>query len=116
MKKMVQIMPACEGWEAVFFSYDGGECFRESIVCWAFISARPYVENGDGEERYIEGRLVLNGGSRIAGVTETPEGIGFLGYLYSKLPEETIKERMDYFRDQGRDLMELKRTGRLPED
>ena len=26
-------------------SLDDGELFREPIVCWAFMSERPYVEN-----------------------------------------------------------------------
>jgi len=44
MNRMLQqIVPTCEGWEAVFFSYDDGELFREAIVCWGFLSERPYV-------------------------------------------------------------------------
>jgi len=104
MKKMVQIMPACEGWEAVFFSYDGGECFRESIVCWAFISARPYVRMAMAKNDTFEGRLVLNGGSRIAGVTENTRWQSAFWATSIEVARETIKERMDYFRDQGRDF------------
>jgi hypothetical protein len=43
MKKILQIMQACDGWEAVFFSYDGEELFCEPVICWALVSERPYV-------------------------------------------------------------------------
>ena len=59
MKKILQIASACE-WEAVFFSYNGGELFREPVVCWALMSERPYVENGPDEERYVEGQVLIN--------------------------------------------------------
>jgi len=36
--------------------------------------------------RYGEGVVLTNNGSKIGGINETPEDIGFLGYLYSKLP------------------------------
>lgn len=35
-----------------------GELFREPIVCWAFMSERPYVEDGPDEERYVEGQVL----------------------------------------------------------
>ena len=34
-ERIVQITPKPEGWEAVFFSYDGGELFSEPVICWA---------------------------------------------------------------------------------
>ena len=114
MKKMLQIMPACDGWEAVFFSYDDGELFCEPVVCWGFMFERPYVENGEDEERYIEGQVVINEGSKIGGVYDVPENIGFLGYLYTKLPEEKIKKRMDHFKEQAKQLMELRKSSHLP--
>ena len=43
VKKMVQIMPWPEGWEAVFFSYDDGELFCEPVLFWASVSETPYV-------------------------------------------------------------------------
>jgi hypothetical protein len=45
MKKILQIMPACDGWEAVFFNYDDGELFCDPVICWALVSERPY-DNG----------------------------------------------------------------------
>ncbi len=33
---------------------------------------------------------MIDNGSKIVGVYDVPEDIGFLGYLYSKLPEEKI--------------------------
>ena len=66
------------GWEAAFFSYDDGELFCETVICWALVSERPYVENGKDEERYIEGQVVINEGSKIGGVYDVPENIGFL--------------------------------------
>jgi hypothetical protein len=36
--------------------------------------------------------------------------------FHGKLPEEEIKERMDYFRDQAKDLIEIRKSGHLPED
>jgi len=45
-----------------------------------------------------------------------PDNIGFLGYLNTKLPEEKIKERMDYFKDQAKQLMEIWKSGHLPAD
>jgi hypothetical protein len=35
MKKILQIMQACDGWEAVFFSYDDGGLFFEPVICSA---------------------------------------------------------------------------------
>ena len=67
-----QMVATCEGWEAVFLSYKDGELFREPVVCWAFISDRPYLENGPDEERYVEGMVVVNNGSRIGGINDTP--------------------------------------------
>jgi len=111
-----QIVATCEGWEAVFLSYDNGELFREPIVCWAFTSERPYVEDGEDEERYVEGQVVVDNGSKIVGVYDVPENIGFLGYLNTKLPEEKIKERMECFKNQARQLMEIRKSGHLPVD
>ena len=52
MSRMVlQFVPMREGWEAVFFSYDDGELFREPIVCWGFMSERPHVEDAEEEAR-----------------------------------------------------------------
>jgi len=75
MRKILQqIVATCEGWEAVFFSYGVGELLREPIVCWAFMSDRPYVEDGPDEERYVEGMVVIRqvrdiGGTSSAGDT-----------------------------------------------
>jgi hypothetical protein len=80
------------------------------------VSERPYVENGEDEERYVEGQVVINNGSKIGGVYDVPENIGFLGYLYSKLPEDKIKERMDYFKDQANQLMGIRKSGHLPDN
>ena len=60
-----QVVPTSEGWEAIFFSCDDGELFREPIVCWGFISEKPYVEDCEDEARYLEGQVVTNGGSKI---------------------------------------------------
>ncbi len=113
-KTLQQIVATCEGWEAVFFSYDDGELFREPIVCWASMSDRPYLENGADVERYLEGMVMINDRIRIGGINDTPDDIGFLGYLYSKLPRKKIKERMDYFKDQARQLMEIREPGDRP--
>jgi hypothetical protein len=113
-KVLQQIVATCEGWEAVFFSYEDGELFREPIICWAFVSDRPYIENGADEERYLEGMVVINDRIRIGGINDTPDDIGFLGYLYSKLPKKRIKERMDYFRDQAGQLMKIRKSGHRP--
>jgi hypothetical protein len=45
MKKIIQIMPACDGWEALFFSYDDGELFCDPILLGGgpLVSERPYV-------------------------------------------------------------------------
>ncbi|OGP88645.1 MAG: hypothetical protein A2157_16450 [Deltaproteobacteria bacterium RBG_16_47_11] len=108
MRKILQIMQACDGWEAVFFSYDDGELFCETVICWALMSERPYVEDGKDEERYIEGQVLVEKGSDIGGVYDQPENIGFLGYLNTKLPEKNRKEQMDHFKDQAKDLMEIR--------
>lgn len=115
-KTLQQIVSTCEGWQAVFLSYDDGKLFREPIVCWAFMSERPYVEDGEDEERYVEGQVAFNGGNKIIGVYDVPENIGFLGYLNSKLPEEEIEDRLDHFKDQANQLMEIRRSGHLPVD
>ena len=109
-KVLQQIVATCEGWEAVFFSYDDGELFREPVVCWAFMTETPYVHNGVEVERYLEG-MVANGGSKIGGINDTPDDIAFVGYLYAKVPRKKIKERMDYFKDQARQLMEIRKSG-----
>jgi hypothetical protein len=80
------------------------------------VSERPYVEDGKDEERYIEGQVLVEKGSDIGGVYDLPEAIGFWGYLNTKLPEEKIKERMDYFKDQAKQLMEIRKSGHLPGD
>jgi hypothetical protein len=33
----------------------------------------------------------------------------------TKLPEEKIKERMDYFKDQAKQLVEMRKSGHYPE-
>ena len=115
MNRMLQqVVPTCEGWEAVLFSYDDGELFREPIVCCAFMSERPYVENGEDEEKYLEGMVVTDNGTRIGGINDTPDDTGFLGYLYSKLPKKKITERMDYFKDQANQLMKIRKSGHRP--
>jgi hypothetical protein len=116
MKKKLRIIRSCNGRVGVFFSYDDGKLFREPIVCWAFMSERPYVEDGEDEERYIEGQVAFNGGNKIIGVYDVPENIAFLGYLNTKLPEEKIEERVDHFKDQAKQLMEIRRSGHLPVD
>ena len=80
-RTLQQIVPTCEGWEVVFFSYEDGEPFCEPIVCWAFVSDRPYLENGADEERYLEGMVVINDRIRIGGINDTPDDIGFLGFV-----------------------------------
>jgi hypothetical protein len=116
MKKKLRIIRSCNGWVGVFFSYDNGELFSEPIVCWALVSERPYVENGEDEERYIEGQVLIDKGTDIGGVNDLPDNIGFVGYLNTALPEEEIKERMAYFRDQAKQLMEIRKAGHLPAD
>jgi len=59
--------------------------------------------------------VATNNGSKIVGVYDVPENIGFVGYLNTKLPEEKIKERMDYFKEQAKQLMEMKKSGHLPD-
>ena len=78
------------------------------------MSDRPYLENGADEERYLEGMVVINDRIRIGGINDTPDDIGFLGYLYSKLPKKKIKERMDYFKDQAQQLMKIRKSGHRP--
>lgn len=104
------------GWEAAFFSYDDGELFFETVICWTLVSERPYVENGKDEERYIEGQVLAEKGSDIGGVYDLPEDIGFLGYLNTKLPEKNRKEQMDHFKKQAEDLMGIRRSGHLPDN
>ena len=87
---------------------------REPVLCWALVSERPYVENGEDKERYIEGQVVINNGSKIGGVYDVPENIGFWGYLYTKLPEKNRKEHMDHFKNQAKDLIEIRKSGHLP--
>jgi len=43
MRRILQIMQACDGWEAGFFSYDDGDLFCEPVLCWALVSETPYV-------------------------------------------------------------------------
>lgn len=80
------------------------------------MSERPYVENGPDEERYIEGQVLFEKGSDIGGVYDLPEDIGFLGYLNTKLPEKNRKEQMDHFKDQAKDLIEIRKSGHLPDE
>ena len=42
-----------------------------------------------------------------------PEDIGFLGYLYAKVPEEKIKERMDHFKELAQQLIIIRKSGHL---
>lgn len=70
------------------------------------------LHNGEDEERYIEGQVLVEKGSDIGGVYDQPEDIGFLGYLNTKLPEKNRKEQMDHFRDQAKELMEIRRSSR----
>jgi len=39
-----------------------------------------------------------------------------LGYLNTKLPVEKIKERMDHFKDEAKQLIEIRKSGNLPDD
>jgi hypothetical protein len=75
------------------------------------VSDRPYLENGSDEERYVEGMVVINNGTRICGINDTPKGMGLVGYLYTKLPKKKIKERMDHFKEQAQQLMEIRKSG-----
>jgi len=74
------------------------------------------LRNGEDEAGYLEGQVVTNGGSKIVGINDTPENIGFVRYLYSKLPMEKIKMRMDYFKDQAKQLMKIRKSSHLPVD
>ena len=74
------------------------------------MSEKPYVEDCEDEERYIEGQVLIDKGTDIGGVNDLPDDIGFLGYLYSKLPREKIKMRMDCFKTQARQLIELRKS------
>ena len=115
MGKILQhIVATCEGWEAIFFSYKDGELFREPIVCSAFAAERPHVENGPDEEKYFEGMVLVNDGTRIGGINETPDYVGFLDYLHTKQPREKIKDRMDYFKDPVQQLMKIRKLGHRP--
>ncbi len=109
------MVSAYEGWVAVFFSYNDGKIFHEPIVCWAFVSERPHVENGADEEKYFEGMVVIDDGTKVGGINETPNDVGFLGYLYTKQPKKTIKERMDHFKDLAQQLMKIRESGRRPD-
>jgi len=60
--------------------------------------------------------VVTNNGSRIGGINDTPDIIGFFGYLHSKQPEEKIKERMDHFKDQAKQLMRIRESGHPSDD
>jgi hypothetical protein len=73
------------------------------------MSERPYVEDGEDGERYVEGQVAFNSGSKIIGVYDVPDNIAFLGYLNTKLPEEEIEERLDHFKDQAKQLMEIRK-------
>ncbi len=114
-KELQQMVSAYEGWEAVFFSYNDGNLFRQPIICWAFVSERPHVENGVDEEKYFEGMVLVDDGTQIGGINETPDDIGFLGCLYTKQSRKKIKERMDYFKDQASQLMKIRTSGHLPD-
>jgi len=59
---------------------------------------------------------LIEKGSDIGGVYDPPEDIGFLGYLNTKLPEKNRKEQMEYFKKQAKDLMEIRKSGHLPDD
>ncbi len=74
------------------------------------------LHNGEDEERYIEGQVLIDKGTDIGGVNDLPDNIGFVGYLNTALPEEEIKERMDHFKDQVEQLMKIRKSGHLSED
>jgi hypothetical protein len=80
------------------------------------MSERPYVEDGEDEERYIEGQVLVEKGIGIGGVYDLLENIGFLGYLNTRLPEKNRKEQMDRFKDQTKDLMGIRKSGHLPDN
>ena len=123
MKKIVQIMPWPEGWEAVFFSYDDGELFCEPVLFWALVSETPYADDDDEEKRYIEGQVIFVNGCNIVGVYDLPQcagihdlhgEIGFLGYLNTRLPEKYRREQMEYFKKEAEGLMRMRKSGHLP--
>ena len=92
-----------EGWEAVFFSYDDQELFFEPVFCWALVSERPYVENGEGEKTYIEGQVMIGNGDIV-----------FMDYHNTWLPEMCRREQMGHLKRAAEELMELRRSGHLP--
>jgi hypothetical protein len=125
VKKIVQITPKPEGWEAVFFSYDGGELFRESVLFWALLSETPYVDNDEEEKTYIEGQVLFENGCNIVGVYDFPQcpgihdlhgNIGFLGYLNTRLPEKYRRQQMEYFKKEAEGLMKIRKSGHLPDN
>jgi len=36
-----------------------------------------------------------------------------MGYLYTKLPEKRIRERMDYFKELANELIKIRKSGSL---
>jgi hypothetical protein len=140
MRRILQIMQACDGWEAGFFSYDDGDLFCEPVLCWALVSETLYAgrsvprkprlegvelhnDDEDDEKRYIEGQVIFVSGCNIVGVYGLPQypeiqdlhgEIGFLGYLNTRLPEKYRREQMEYFKKEAEGLMEMRKSGRLP--
>ncbi len=47
------------------------------------------LRNGEDEQRYIEGQVLIDKGTDIGGVNDVPDSIGFLGYLNTTLPGRT---------------------------
>jgi hypothetical protein len=122
MKKIVQIMPWPDGWEAGFLSYDDEELFYEPIFCWALISKRVYIGNGDEEITYLEGLVMAPNGGSITGVFDLPQctairdlrgEIAFVSYRNIKVPEKYRKEETEYFKKVAEDLPRLRSSGHL---
>jgi len=124
MKKIVQITAWPEGYEAVFFSYNNKEFFSEPVFCWALVSERPYVENGEEEEKtYIEGQVMAGNGGGITGVFDFPQcatvrklhgDIVFMDYQNTRLPEKCRREQREYLKKVAEELMELRRSDHIP--
>lgn len=116
-------MPWPEGWEAVFFSYDERELFSKPVFCWALVSERPYVENGEEEKTCIEGQIMVGDGGGITGVFDLRQcgairelhgDIVFIDYCNTRLPEKCRRKQMEGFKKATEELMELRRSGHIP--
>jgi len=46
------------------------------------------LHNGEDEERYIEGQVLVEKGTDIGGVYDLPGEIGFSGYFNTRVPEK----------------------------